>query len=98
MVNTGRASINCLKRGFMTNLTEKGRGIRDMFQNIAPRYDLLNRLLSFGIDRRWRTFAVRQLQIPEQGRVLDIATGTGDVALEVAARTADSVRIVGEDS
>jgi len=81
----------------MTNLTEKGRGIRDMFQNIAPRYDLLNRLLSFGIDRRWRTFAVRQLQIPEQGRVLDIATGTGDVALEVAARTADSVRIVGED-
>jgi len=81
----------------MTNLTEKGRGIRDMFQNIAPRYDMLNRLLSFGIDRRWRTFAVRQLQIPENGQVLDIATGTGDVALEIASRTPDSVRIVGED-
>jgi demethylmenaquinone methyltransferase/2-methoxy-6-polyprenyl-1,4-benzoquinol methylase len=81
----------------MTNLTEKGRGIRDMFQNIAPRYDLLNRVLSMGIDRRWRTFAVSQLQIPEGGRVLDIATGTGDVALTIAARTPDSVRIVGED-
>jgi len=81
----------------MTNLTEKGRGIRDMFQNIAPRYDLLNRLLSLGIDRRWRSFAVRQLQIPPGGRVLDIATGTGDVALTIAAQTPDSVRIVGED-
>ncbi|HKI52196.1 MAG TPA: class I SAM-dependent methyltransferase, partial [Geothermobacteraceae bacterium] len=55
----------------MYKLSDKGRGIRDMFDAIAPRYDLLNRLLSFGIDRRWRTFAVRQLTIPEQGRVLD---------------------------
>jgi demethylmenaquinone methyltransferase/2-methoxy-6-polyprenyl-1,4-benzoquinol methylase len=81
----------------MFNLTDKGRGIRDMFDAIAPRYDLLNRLLSLGIDRRWRTLAVAQLQIPAGGRVLDVATGTGDVALEIAARTPDSVRIVGED-
>jgi demethylmenaquinone methyltransferase/2-methoxy-6-polyprenyl-1,4-benzoquinol methylase len=81
----------------MTKLTEKGRGIRDMFQNIAPQYDLLNRVLSFGIDRHWRSFAVRQLQIPEHGRVLDIATGTGDVALTIAANTPDSVEIIGED-
>lgn len=81
----------------MTKLTEKGRGIRDMFQNIAPQYDLLNRILSFGIDRYWRKFAVRQLQIPEHGRVLDIATGTGDVALTIAAKTSDSVAIIGED-
>ncbi|MBE0500310.1 MAG: bifunctional demethylmenaquinone methyltransferase/2-methoxy-6-polyprenyl-1,4-benzoquinol methylase UbiE [Desulfuromonadales bacterium] len=81
----------------MTNLTDKGRGIRDMFQNIAPQYDLLNRVLSFGIDRHWRTFAVRQLQIPENGMVLDIATGTGDVALTIAAKTPDSVTIIGED-
>lgn len=81
----------------MFNLSDKGRGIRDMFDAIAPRYDLLNRLLSLGIDRRWRTLAVAQLQIPAGGRVLDVATGTGDVALEIASRTPTSVRIVGED-
>ncbi len=81
----------------MFNLSEKGRGIREMFDAIAPRYDLLNRLLSLGIDRRWRTFAVGQLQIPPGGRVLDVATGTGDVALEIASRTPESVLVVGED-
>jgi len=81
----------------MTRLTEKGQGIRDMFDRIAPRYDLLNRLLSLGIDRRWRRFAVGRLRLPEQGRVLDIATGTGDVALEVARQTGSGVTIVGSD-
>lgn len=81
----------------MSQLTEKGRGIRDMFDRIAPRYDLLNRILSLGIDRRWRRFAVRQLQIPRNGLVLDIATGTGDVALEVARQTDSSIQIVGSD-
>ena len=81
----------------MTKLTEKGRGIRDMFNNIAPRYDLLNRLLSVGIDRRWRRFAVSQLNIPRNGLVLDIATGTCDVALEIGRQTDRSVKIVGSD-
>ncbi|WP_026362356.1 bifunctional demethylmenaquinone methyltransferase/2-methoxy-6-polyprenyl-1,4-benzoquinol methylase UbiE [Geopsychrobacter electrodiphilus] len=81
----------------MFELSDKGRGVRKMFDTIAPRYDLLNRLLSFGIDRRWRRFAVSQLHIPVDGRVLDIATGTCDVALEIAANTDASVRIVGED-
>ena len=81
----------------MTKLTEKGRAIRQMFDDIAPRYDLLNRLLSFGVDRRWRRVAVRQLAIPPHGRVLDVATGTGDVALEIARQTDPSVRIVGAD-
>ena len=81
----------------MGKLTEKGRGIRDMFDRIAPRYDLLNRVLSLGIDRRWRRFAVRQLAVPRGGRVLDIATGTGDVALEIGRQTDASVKIVGSD-
>jgi demethylmenaquinone methyltransferase/2-methoxy-6-polyprenyl-1,4-benzoquinol methylase len=81
----------------MTKLTAKGRAIRQMFDDIAPRYDLLNRLLSFGVDRRWRRIAVRQLLIPPQGRVLAVATGTGDVALEIARQTDPSVRIVGAD-
>ncbi len=81
----------------MFNLSEKGRGIREMFDTIAPRYDLLNRLLSLGIDRRWRTFAVGKLNLPEHGRILDVATGTGDVALEIASRSPDSLTIVGAD-
>ncbi|APG29134.1 bifunctional demethylmenaquinone methyltransferase/2-methoxy-6-polyprenyl-1,4-benzoquinol methylase [Syntrophotalea acetylenivorans] len=81
----------------MFKISEKGRGIRDMFDAIAPRYDFLNRLLSLGVDRRWRSFAVGQLQIPDGGKVLDVATGTGDVALEIASRTPESVRVVGED-
>ena len=81
----------------MFQLSDKGRGVRQMFDDIADRYDLLNRLLSFGIDRRWRRFAVSQLSIPKHGRVLDIATGTCDVALEVAEQTDASVQIIGED-
>ena len=81
----------------MAKLTAKGRAIRQMFDEIAPRYDLLNRLLSFGVDRRWRRIAVSQLAIPPDGRVLDVATGTGDVALEIARQTAPSVRIIGAD-
>ncbi len=81
----------------MFRLSEKGRGVREMFDAIAPRYDLLNRLLSFGIDRRWRSFAVSMLRVPKGGRILDIATGTGDLGLEIASQTDASVRIVGED-
>ncbi len=81
----------------MFQLSDKGRHVRQMFDDIAGRYDLLNRVLSFGIDRRWRRFAVSQLKVPKNGRVLDIATGTCDVALEVAAQTDPSVTIIGED-
>ena len=81
----------------MFQLSDKGRGIRTMFDDISHRYDLLNRVLSFGIDRRWRRFAVSQLNVPKNGRVLDIATGTCDVAFEVAAQSDPSVTIVGED-
>lgn len=81
----------------MFKLTEKGEKIQEMFDTIAPRYDFLNRLLSFGIDRRWRRFAVKQIRYAEGGRILDVATGTGDVALEIAAQTPASINIVGVD-
>lgn len=68
-----------------------------MFDEIAPRYDFLNRLLSLGIDRHWRRFAVGQLVIPPGGEFLDIATGTGDVALEIARQSPRDVTIVGAD-
>ena len=81
----------------MFRLSEKGEKIQQMFGAIAPRYDFLNRLLSLGIDRRWRTQAVRLLRYSEGSRVLDVATGTGDVALEIARTTPATVRITGAD-
>ena len=81
----------------MYRLTNKGERIQEMFDSIAPRYDFLNRLLSLGIDRRWRRNAVSRLQVPAGGRVLDVATGTGDVALEIARQTSSDVTIVGVD-
>jgi demethylmenaquinone methyltransferase/2-methoxy-6-polyprenyl-1,4-benzoquinol methylase len=68
-----------------------------MFASIAPRYDFLNRLLSLGIDKRWRRAAAERITCRDGGTVLDIATGTGDMVLETAARTNGSVRIVGTD-
>lgn len=81
----------------MFRLSEKGTKIQEMFGTIAPRYDFLNRLLSLGIDRRWRTKAVRLLKYQDGSRILDVATGTGDVALEIARTTPPSVKITGAD-
>ncbi len=53
-----------------------------MFDAIAPRYDLLNHLLSAGIDRRWRAAAIRSLQLTGRETLLDVCCGTADVALE----------------
>ena len=64
----------------------KERAIREMFARIAPWYDLINRLMSWGQDNRWRRVAVN-LASPGRGRVLDVATGTGDIALELARHT-----------
>lgn len=68
-----------------------------MFGKIAPRYDFLNRLLSFGIDRNWRRAAVGKIPLREKSLVLDIATGTGDMALEAASLFPSPVKIVGVD-
>ena len=68
-----------------------------MFDAIATRYDFLNHLLSVGIDRRWRRRAIRSLSLTGRERVLDVCTGTGDLA--IAARTARpaAARVVGVD-
>ncbi|MFW5741248.1 MAG: ubiquinone/menaquinone biosynthesis methyltransferase, partial [Myxococcota bacterium] len=67
----------------MNDLAADGSG--RMFDRISQRYDLLNRVMSVGSDRRWRRVAVDRLGTDSK-RVLDLATGTADVALEVAAR------------
>lgn len=70
--------------------------IAGMFDAIAPRYDLLNHLLSAGLDKRWRERAVDALDLPSGARVLDLCTGTADLAL-AAARRGRGVRVLGVD-
>jgi demethylmenaquinone methyltransferase/2-methoxy-6-polyprenyl-1,4-benzoquinol methylase len=62
---------------------EKREAVRDMFDAIAPRYDLVNRIMTFGLDVRWRTRAVRALALPVGATVVDLASGTGDLCLEL---------------
>jgi demethylmenaquinone methyltransferase / 2-methoxy-6-polyprenyl-1,4-benzoquinol methylase len=71
-------------------------GSGEMFDAIAPRYDLLNRLLSLGIDQRWRRLLVEKLALGPGARVLDHATGTADLAILIA-RERPEVQVVGVD-
>jgi demethylmenaquinone methyltransferase / 2-methoxy-6-polyprenyl-1,4-benzoquinol methylase len=64
---------------------DKVRAVRDMFDAIAPRYDLVNRVMTFRMDVGWRRRAVGSLALPPASRVLDIACGTGDLCRELAS-------------
>jgi demethylmenaquinone methyltransferase/2-methoxy-6-polyprenyl-1,4-benzoquinol methylase len=68
-----------------------------MFDAIAARYDLVNRVISLGIDQSWRKKAVRALAVGRAARILDVATGTADLAI-LAARTHEDARVVGVDT
>jgi demethylmenaquinone methyltransferase/2-methoxy-6-polyprenyl-1,4-benzoquinol methylase len=70
--------------------------IQTMFTTIAHRYDFLNMVLSLGIDKRWRRFAISQLPKSDNARYLDVATGTGDVALEIV-RSIPGSKVSGVD-
>ncbi|MBI5575106.1 MAG: bifunctional demethylmenaquinone methyltransferase/2-methoxy-6-polyprenyl-1,4-benzoquinol methylase UbiE [Deltaproteobacteria bacterium] len=78
-------------------MDERNRSIGDMFSAIAPRYDLLNKLLSAGRDRFWRREAVAQIRPGHGGRHLDMATGTADVALEILRQKGSEAFVVGSD-
>ena len=68
-----------------------------MFDAIAGRYDLLNHLLSAGIDRRWRARAIASLRLSGRERVLDLCTGTADLAIAAARAQPGAARVVGVD-
>lgn len=74
----------------------KKEQVQRMFDSIAPKYDLLNRLLSLGIDRNWRKVAVSKLSVVGGDQLLDIATGTGDLAFEIS-RTYPTKQVTGLD-
>ncbi|REJ82360.1 MAG: bifunctional demethylmenaquinone methyltransferase/2-methoxy-6-polyprenyl-1,4-benzoquinol methylase UbiE [Bacteroidetes bacterium] len=69
-------------RPYKDSKSGKKEQVAKMFDNIAWRYDFLNHLLSFGIDKYWRRSAIRELREIKPAFILDIATGTGDFALE----------------
>ncbi|MPZ47832.1 MAG: ubiquinone/menaquinone biosynthesis methyltransferase [Dehalococcoidia bacterium] len=73
------------------------RVVAAMFGRIAGRYDLVNRLLSFGSDGRWRRFAADQARLRPGDRALDVASGTGDLAFELARRVGASGSVAGLD-
>ncbi len=66
------------------NSRGKTEQVREMFDNIAPAYDLLNRAMSFGLDRSWRAKAVGMVAATHPASIVDIATGTGDFAISLA--------------
>ena len=74
----------------------KKEQVSKMFDNIAPRYDFLNRLLSLGIDQAWRRKAINQLPTNNTSQLLDVATGTADLAVEMI-RQGKAGKVIGVD-
>lgn len=85
--------------GALPSDAEKAAHVRRMFSSIAPRYDLLNHLLSLNVDRRWRRRAVDRLgwERTPGGTFLDNCAGTLDLAIELARRAGFHGRVVGSD-
>ena len=79
------------------SVDKSGGRVRGMFAEIAPRYDLVNRLLSGGVDVWWRHVTVRRAPPPPRGAILDVCTGTGDLALAYRAAAPAAVRVVASD-
>jgi len=70
----------------VTGPADRGTDVRVMFDRIAGSYQRMNALMTFGRDRAWRRAVVREAALPRGGRLLDLASGTGDIALEALAQ------------
>ena len=81
---------------FKESSTGKKRQVSEMFDRIANRYDFMNRFLSAGIDKTWRKKAIKKLQKDDPKLILDVATGTADMAL-IACRLLNPKKITGID-
>lgn len=78
-------------------LDKSNRRVREMFRQIAPRYDLMNHVLSMNVDKYWRWRTVRRLKLTGGIPVLDVCTGTGDLAIAIARKSPENVDVVGSD-
>ncbi len=76
---------------------DKAEYVREMFAGIAPRYDLLNDILSFNRHKSWRRYAVRQARLHPGDTVLDVCTGTGDFALDLYRAVGPTGLVIGSD-
>lgn len=74
----------------------KTEQVRDMFDSIAPAYDFMNRAMTFGLDKWWRSIAVKSIVKRSPSAILDVATGTGDVAIALA-KALPSAHVTGID-
>ncbi|MDJ0770547.1 MAG: ubiquinone/menaquinone biosynthesis methyltransferase [Ilumatobacter sp.] len=80
---TGTETGSSWDRDTLPEGAEKREAVREMFDAIAPRYDLVNRVMTFRLDVRWRRKTVRDLHLPEGSLVLDLAAGTGDLCIDL---------------
>ena len=95
MKDDARSSRTTVVPDAASNLSKKGQ-VAQMFDGIAGRYDFLNHALSLGIDRGWRKKAIREVAAIRPSDILDIATGTGDMAI-AAAKAIPNAKITGVD-
>lgn len=79
------------------NENDKARRVRGVFDSVAPRYDLMNDLMSMGLHRAWKAYTVLVANLREGARVLDIAGGTGDLALAFARKVGATGQVVHTD-
>ena len=79
------------------NPDDKSSLVAEVFQSVAPKYDLMNDLMSFGMHRLWKRFTIQQAAIKPGQRILDVASGTGDLAMAFAKLTGSSGTVVMTD-
>lgn len=77
--------------------TKKDQYVNNMFARIAHRYDVMNRIMTAGQDRRWRKLLIQRAQLSPNGNLLDIATGTGDIVFEALRQHPNLNQVVGAD-
>lgn len=89
--NKGRNAVNS-----RFSQEKEPHKVRDMFTRIAPRYDLMNRVITLGMDRRWRRKLLARTALPRGGRLLDMGCGTGDIALAAMKERPDATVIAAD--